>query len=128
MTAVESVRLDRWLWATRFFKTRGLAKAAIDGGKIHLNGARAKPARTVQPGDALTINRGDERHEVTVLATGTRRVSAALAAEMYEETPESSARREAQAEQRRLQALDTSAPDRRPDKRARRALRRIKGR
>ncbi len=127
MTA-DPVRLDRWLWTTRFFKTRGLAKGAVDGGKIQLNGARAKPAKTVQPGDVLQISRGDERYEVTVLATGTRRVSAALAAEMYSETPESRARREARAEQRRLQALDTSAPERRPDKRARRALRRFRGR
>ncbi len=121
-------RLDRWLWAARFFKTRALAKAAIVGGKVQLNGTRAKPAKTVQPRDVLEIRRGEERFEVVVEQVGTRRVSAELALKMYSEIPESVSRREVLAEQRRLRRLQKTGPDRRPDKRDRRALRRFRGR
>ncbi len=126
--AESACRLDRWLWAARFFRTRGLAKAAIVGGKVQLNGTRAKPAKTVQPRDLLEIRRDEERWEVVVEQTGTRRVSAELALKIYSETAESRSRREAEAEQRRLKRLQKTGPDRRPDKRDRRALRRFKGR
>ena len=83
------VRLDKWLWAARFYKTRSLAKTAVDGGKVHLNGARAKPAKEIVPGDRLTVTRGEVEQTVTVVNVAERRGGAAIAATLYEETPES---------------------------------------
>lgn len=124
MTAPEpsaSVRLDVWLWAARFFKTRGLAKEAIGGGRVNVGGAVGKPARPVRVGDRLAITRGQERFVVDVLALAERRGPAVEARRLYAETPESRAAREAAAEQRRLQGH--AAPAGRPDKRARRLIR-----
>ena len=92
------LRLDKWLWAARFFKTRAAATAAIGGGKVHVNGQRVKPARTVRPGDRLEILRGEARYAVVVQALNDQRRPAAEAAGLYEETPESLAKREALAE------------------------------
>ena len=81
----DKVRIDKWLWAARFFKTRSLARDAIKGGKVQLNGSRVKPGRTVGVDDLLTIRRGDDEYVITVKDLGDRRVSAALAVEKYEE-------------------------------------------
>jgi len=119
------VRVDVWLWAARFFKTRSLAKQAIDGGKVQLNDANCKPARTLRVGDRLRITRGEERLEVDVLALSDKRGPAPVAQALYRETEASAVLRETLREQRRL--TGASGPSRRPDKHARRDLRRMKG-
>jgi ribosome-associated heat shock protein Hsp15 len=122
------VRIDKWLWAARFFKTRGLAREAISGGKVQLNGHRVKPGRTLKEGDRLDIRRGEEDFRITVADLGDRRVSATLAQEKYVEDPDSLARREAAAEQRKLERQARAERPRRPDKRQRRQIRRFTGR
>jgi ribosome-associated heat shock protein Hsp15 len=118
----ESVRIDKWLWAARFFRTRALARDAIKGGKVQLNGTRVKPGRTLSEGDCLLIRRGEDEFEITVRDLGDRRLSAALAQEKYEEDPQSMARREAAAEQRKLDRQARAERQRRPDKRQRRQI------
>ena len=118
----EKVRIDKWLWAARFYKTRGLAREAIKGGKVQLDGHRVKPGRTLVEGDRLIIRRGDDEYEVTVTDTGDRRLSAALAQEKYLEDPAGRKRREAAAEQRRLDREARTEHPRRPDKRQRRQI------
>lgn len=117
-----AVRIDRWLWAARFFKTRALAQAAIRGGHVHLNGVRVKPSRELKIGDSLSIARGVERFDIEVLGLSEKRGPAKVAAELYEEDPASIARREAEREERRLQRQLVTGPERRPDKRARRKI------
>ncbi len=125
-SAAERVRLDKWLWAARFFKTRALATEAIQGGKVHLNGARVKPARVVQTGDSLEIHKGTECFVVVVEALAERRGSATVARTLYRETDESILARDLRREQERLQAAGLSQPAQRPDKKQRRQLRRLK--
>ena len=122
------VRLDKWLWAARFYKTRGLACDAIAGGKVQVNGDRAKRARPVQPGDEIRIRQGPYEHHVVVRALSGRRGPASAAAELYQETPESRAAREAMALQ--LKSIHAAfVPDKgRPTKKDRRELGRLKGR
>ena len=115
------VRLDRWLWAARFFKTRGLAQEAIVGGHVHLNGQRAKAARGVRRGDGIGITRGTERFEIEVVALAVRRGPASTARTLYEETAASVAAREA-AHQLRRDLAGSRPPATRPDKRARRRI------
>ena len=97
----DKVRIDKWLWAARFFKTRALAREAVKGGKVQLDGNRVKPGRTLKSGDCLTIRRGEDDFLITVMDLGDRRVSATLAQEKYQEDPDNKARREAAAEQRK---------------------------
>ena len=118
----DSVRIDKWLWAARFFKTRGLAREAIKGGKVQLNGTRVKPGRTLSEGDRLSIRRGEDEYEITVADLGDRRLSAALAQEKYVEDPKARARREAAVEQRKLAWQARMDRQRRPDKRQRRQI------
>ncbi|HEY9442223.1 MAG TPA: S4 domain-containing protein [Gemmatimonadales bacterium] len=122
------VRLDKWLWAARFYKTRALASEAVAGGKVQVNGDRAKRARPVQPGDEVRIRQGPYEHHVVVRALSARRGPASAAAELYEETPASRAAREAMALQ--LKSLHAAfVPDKgRPTKKDRRELGRLKGR
>jgi ribosome-associated heat shock protein Hsp15 len=96
------MRIDRWLWTARLFKTRGLAAEAVKGGRVHINGVAAKPSREVGAGDRLEITIGPMRRTIVLRGTAEHRVSAAQAAGLYEETPESVAERERQAELRRL--------------------------
>lgn len=124
----ERVRIDKWLWAARFFKTRRLAAEAVEGGKVHVDGARIKPSRALRGGERLEIRRGHERLEVEVLALSDRRGPASVAQALYRETAESLAARTAAAEQRRLAAVVSPESAGRPDKRARRQWRRITGR
>ena len=124
----EKVRIDKWLWAARFFRTRALARDAIKGGKVQLDGVRVKPGRTLSVGDRLTIRRGEEEFTVTVDDLGDRRLSAPLAAEKYTEDADSKARREAAIEQRRLDREARQDRQRRPDKRERRQIVRFTGR
>jgi ribosome-associated heat shock protein Hsp15 len=117
----QAVRLDKWLWAARFFKTRGLAQQAVRGGKVEINGDKPKPSRLVRIGDKLCISKGELLFEVGVLEVGEKRVSAALASQMYRETDDSLARRETLRAQRQ-QGGERGG---RPDKHQRRVLRRI---
>ncbi len=114
-------RLDKWLWAARFFKTRGLATDAINGGKVRVNNQRVKPARAVHVGDRLEIQRGWQHLTVVIMALSTRRGPATEAVQLYQETAESIAKREQEAEQRRS-AASTPHPAKRPDKHDRRRI------
>ncbi|WP_291222902.1 S4 domain-containing protein [Dokdonella sp.] len=116
------VRLDVWLWAARFFKTRALAKQAADGGRIEVNGASGKPSRALHVGDRLRITRGEEHFEIELLVLADRRGPASVAQTLYRESAESLAARQAVAEQRRLQGGAPAHPGKRPDKRARRLI------
>ena len=122
--ATTDTRADVWLWAARFFKTRSLAKQAIDGGRIDVNGTGCKPAKALHVGDRLKIGRGEERLEVEVLALSDRRGPASVAQTLYRETDASRTAREAAREQHRL--MGASGPPKRPDKQARRELQRLK--
>lgn len=122
----DAQRLDTWLWAARFFKTRALAKEAIEGGKVRLNGYGAKPAAKVRVGDMLQISRANELMEVRVEALNDKRRPASEAALLYRETAESLARREHERELRKL-AGGICAPQGRPDGHHRKTLRRLRG-
>lgn len=122
------VRADIWLWAARFFKTRSLAKQAIDGGKVDVNGAGCKPAKALHVGDLLKITRGEERLEVEVLALAEQRGKASVAQTLYRESEASVAARSALQEQRRLLGGGFFRPSTKPDKHDRRELRRWKDR
>ena len=119
----EPVRVDRWLWATRLVKTRALAAEAAAGGRVHVNGTRAKPSKEVRPGDEIELTVGPLRRTVVVLGTAPRRGPAKDSQRLYEETAESVARREEQAAQRRADAhLEFPGGYGRPTKRDRRRL------
>ncbi|GAB1595855.1 RNA-binding S4 domain-containing protein [Lysobacter sp. PAGU 2638] len=118
-----TVRLDQWLWAARFFRTRSLAKQAIETGRVEIDGQRAKASRAVRVGDHLGIVRGDERFDVDVLGLSDERGAAPVAQALYAETDESRQRRE-QVRAERIALRDGyRAPEQRPDKRARRLIR-----
>ena len=123
----EAVRLDKWLWATRFFKTRGLAQQAIRGGRVEINGQKPKPSRLVRIDDTLEIGRGDLRFVVRVLGLIERRVSAEQARQLYQESAESIERRETRAAQRR-EEREAGEAGKRPDKRQRRQIHRLRSR
>lgn len=120
------VRIDKWLWAARFFKTRSLAREAISGGKVHLNGYRVKPGRALKPADTLSIQRGEEEFVVVVIELSTRRGPAPVAQTLYEESEESRLKRESRLAQRKLEREQNTSRVRRPDKRQRRRLVRFK--
>ncbi len=118
-----SVRLDLWLWAARFFKTRALARQAIETGKVDVGGQRAKPSRGVRIGDALVVVRGEERFEVDVLALGATRGPARCAQGLYRESDASRLAREQARGLRAAERAGFRAPESKPDKRARRLIR-----
>ncbi len=118
----EGVRIDQWLHAARFFKTRALAAAAVKAHRVLLNEARVKPARPVRAGDRLEIVRGAERRVLTVIGLSKRRGPATVAQTLYEETADSVRAREELAEKHRLAIAAAPRPERRPDKRSRRRL------
>jgi len=122
------VRLDKWLWAARFFKTRALAAEAVEGGKVQVNGDRPKRARPLQVGDEIRVRLGPYEHTITVRALSARRGPASEAAGLYEETAASRTAREALAIQ--LKSLHAVfGPDKgRPSKKDRREIERLKGR
>jgi len=122
----DSVRIDKWLWAARFFKTRSLAAQAVGGGKVRLNGARVKPARALKSGDELEIHKSGFEYQVRVVVLSECRGPAKLAQTLYEESEESINKREALREQHRLATASTPHPQRKPDKKARRQLRGLK--
>jgi ribosome-associated heat shock protein Hsp15 len=119
---MDGVRIDRWLWAARFFKTRGAATEGVLGGRVHVNGVRVKPAKDVRPGDRIELTVGDTRREIVVQGVAERRGPASVAATLYEETPDSVARRERVAAERRLARPLGADLGARPTKRDRRRL------
>jgi ribosome-associated heat shock protein Hsp15 len=116
------VRLDVWLWAARFFRTRSLAKQAVDTGKVDVAGQRAKPSRALRVGESLQVSRGEECFEVVVRGLSDIRGPAPVAQALYEETAESKARREQQRQQRAAMRDGYRPPEHKPDKRARRLI------
>lgn len=122
-----AVRVDKWLWAARFFKSRSLAAAAIDGGKVEVNGDRVKPSREVKPGDLVKVRHGPYEHVVSVRDVAEHRGPASVAATLYEETAESRAAREKLAWQLKHAAPVIEAGSGRPTKKDRRVLTRFKG-
>ena len=119
------VRIDKWLWAARFFKTRSLAKTAIEGGKVLLAGQKVKVSREVAPGDMLRIRQGWDEREVKVIATSEQRRAAPIAQTLYEETKASIERRARAAEARKA-AGTLAKPSQRPGKHERKALERLR--
>jgi len=120
------VRIDRWLWAARFFKTRSLAAEAIQAGHVEINHARAKAAKEVGPGDMIELTVGDQRWTVVVRDVEERRGSATRARELYDETPESVARRERARAERRVAPVPGADLGARPTKRDRRRIDRVR--
>ncbi len=120
--AIGAVRLDKWLWAARFFKTRSLATAAVEGGKVKLNGGRTKPAHSVKEGDTVEIDNGSTEWQVVVKALSEQRGSATVAQALYMETEESVQRRDQESEKRKYFREPSAAIKGRPTKRDRRTL------
>ncbi|SHF93796.1 ribosome-associated heat shock protein Hsp15 [Vibrio gazogenes] len=117
----EPVRLDKWLWAARFYKTRSIARNMVDGGKVHYNGQRSKPSKVVEVGATVTLRQGQEEKVVIIDKISGQRRGAPEAQTLYTETAASIQKREANAMQRKLNAHNPS-PDKRPDKKQRRDI------
>lgn len=122
---VEKVRLDKWLWAARFYKTRSLAKQAIEGGKIQYNGSRSKTSKDVEVGALITARQGHSEKVVKVLQLSDQRLGAPEAALLYEETPDSIEQRKLQAEQRKSLGLASMIANEKPNKKQRRQIHRF---
>ena len=122
----EKLRLDKWLWAARFFKTRSLAKAAIEGGKVHLAGQRVKVSKEISVGDTLQIRQGWDEKVVVINALSDQRRGSPEAQAMYQETADSTARREAEAAARKAAGGMIDRPAQRPNKKQRRQIHRFK--
>jgi len=123
----KKVRLDKWLWAARFYKTRALAGEAVTGGKVHLSGQRVKPSRSVKIGDCFEVHRGYERYQVIVTDLSERRGSASAAQTLYRETEASIEKRGSEAEKRKLAMMQRPHSESRPDKKQRRQIRQFNG-
>ncbi|PJC85102.1 heat-shock protein [Vibrio sp. HA2012] len=121
-TTSDAVRLDKWLWAARFYKTRSVARTMVDGGKVHYNGQRTKPSKIVELGALITLRQGYEERTVIIEQLSDRRRGAPEAQLLYTETTESLKKREENAQKRKLNALHSPSPERRPDKKQRRDL------
>ena len=124
MDELSAVRADQWLWAARFYKTRRLAREALSGGKVEVNGARAKPSKLVKPDDVMHIQKGEWHFEITVVALAKQRGPAKQAATLYVESEASQAARTKQRQMRKL--MRPVKPEKSPDKTARRKLRALK--
>ena len=123
---LDQIRIDRWLWAARFYRTRSRAKIAIVGGKIVVNGAKAKPSREVRVCDNLSIRRGNDEIDIVVVALSDQRGPANVAQALYSETSDSIERRAALKAQRRMERAGLRMPKSKPSKRDRRHLMRMK--
>ena len=126
MAELTKVRVDKWLWAARFFKTRSLAKQAIEGGKVHVDGQRVKASRDLTVGLTLVIRQGWDEREVVIQALSDQRRGAPEAQKLYTETEQSIAKREADAQQRKLAGALHPVSDHRPNKKQRRQIHRFK--
>jgi len=125
---VERVRIDKWLWAARFFKTRSAATDAVQGGRVHVNGVRVKPAKDVVVADVIELTVGQTPWTVVVRALADKRGSATVAATLYDETPESRAERQRRADDRRFARPVGADLGARPTKRDRRRIEELRGR
>ena len=123
----EGVRIDKWLWAARFFKTRSLAQQAVEGGKVHLDGQRVKASKPVRPGMTVELRQGYDQKTVIVQALAEKRGSAKEAVLLYQETPASLQAREAASAKRRAENLSRPDTHQRPNKKDRRELKKLKG-
>jgi ribosome-associated heat shock protein Hsp15 len=123
----DRLRIDKWLWAARFFKTRSLAAQAVDGGRVQLNGARVKPAKEVKPGDEITVHIGELEWVIDVRALSARRGPAEAARQLYEEREESRARRQVAIDARKALPEPAFGLRGRPTKRDRRMMKRLTG-
>jgi ribosome-associated heat shock protein Hsp15 len=123
----DSQRLDKWLWAARFFKTRPLAVEAINGGRVHVDGQRAKPSRTVRPGTRLSIHKGQLEWQIQVAAVSKQRRPAAEASKLFVEDERSRIRRQELVQERRALGMAARAEPGRPTKRDRRRLNELRG-
>lgn len=122
----QDIRLDKWLWAARFYKTRAIAREMIEGGKVHYNGQRSKPSKIVELNATLTLRQGNDERTVIIKGITEQRRPADEAVTLYEETAESIEKREKMTLARKLNALTMPHPDRRPDKKERRDLMKFK--
>lgn len=120
-TEIEAMRLDKWLWAARFYKTRSIARNMVDGGKVHYNGQRSKPSKAVEIGAIITLRQGHEEKTIVIEKISAQRRGAPEAVTLYSETKGSVAKREENANRRKLHAHNPS-PERRPDKKQRRDI------
>lgn len=123
---MDKLRIDKWLWAARFYKTRSIAAQAVQGGKVHVNGQRVKPAHPVKPDDRISITSGLYEMVIIVEQLSDRRGKAEQARQLYAETDESRQKREQLQLQNRATGQYLESPDKRPDKRQRRSLMRIR--
>ena len=123
---MERLRVDKWLWAARFYKTRSIAKTAIEGGKVHLDGQRVKVSREISVGERLTVKQGWDEREVVVIALSDQRGPAPIAQTLYEETPESIERREREAQARKAAGGASARPTQKPGKHERKALEKLR--
>jgi ribosome-associated heat shock protein Hsp15 len=121
-TASPSVRLDKWLWAARFYKTRAIARDMVQSGKISYNNNRSKPSKIVEQGAMITLRQSNEEREVEILIVTDQRRGAPVAQTLYEETATSVEKREKNAKLRKMHALDNPHPEKRPDKKQRRKI------
>ena len=127
MSQTEKLRIDKWLWAARFFKTRAIAADAVNGGKVHINGQRVKSSRFVQIGDRLEITRGQIHSVIDVIALSDKRGPAKVAQTLYQETPESIEVRGLKSQQRKLLNASMPKSQGKPDKHQRREIRKVSG-
>ena len=123
---MDRIRVDKWLWAARFFKTRSIAKIAIEGGKVHLNGQRVKVSREITVGETLVIKQGWDEKEIVVLGLSAQRGPATVARELYEETAASIEKREREAQARKAAGGAVARPTQKPGKHQRKALERLR--
>ena len=123
---MERLRVDKWLWAARFFKTRSIAKSAIEGGKVHLDGQRVKVSREIGVGEKLTIKQGWDEKEIVVKALSDRRGPAPTARDLYDETQASIEKREREAQARKAAVGAVVRPAHKPGKHQRKALERLR--
>ena len=123
---MDRLRVDKWLWAARFFKTRSIAKIAIEGGKVHLDGQRVKVSREISVGETLVIKQGWDEKEVVVLGLSAQRGPAPVARELYEETTASIEKREREAQARKAAGGTLVRPTNKPGKHQRKALARLR--
>ena len=123
---MDRLRVDKWLWAARFFKTRSIAKTAIEGGKVHLNGQRVKVSREITVGETLAIKQGWDEKEIVVLGLSAQRGPATVARELYEETAASIEKREREAQARKAAGGAVARPTQKPGKHQRKALERLR--
>ncbi|MDG2141879.1 MAG: S4 domain-containing protein [Gammaproteobacteria bacterium] len=119
------IRIDKWLWAARFYKTRAMAKQAIDGGKVHIGGSRPKPSKEIEPGEKIRLRQGFDEKTVIVKALSNQRRGAKDAQELYQETKESAENREKLSQQRKAQPKHWASPEK-PNKKQRRQIQQFK--